>query len=198
MQQVELPDFTGLSFDIGDGLVLRRFQPSDAEGVFETVRNNVDHLEFMHWITPDYSLVMAREFIERSTNAARDKKSLSLGLFAGSRFIGSIGFTGFEINARRTEIGYWIDKAYEGRGIVMEACTRLIDYAFDQLGMNRVEIRCSAENARSAAIPERLGFKQEARLRQQEYRMGKLHDFLVFGLLRSEWDPRRTPQGDAE
>jgi ribosomal-protein-serine acetyltransferase len=58
------------------------------------------------------------------------------------------------------------------------------------LGMNRIEIRCSAENIRSAAIPKRFGFTQEGRLRQRELRQERLHDFLIFGLLRSEWESK--------
>ncbi len=49
--------------------------------------------------------------------------------------------------------------------------------------MNRVEIRCSTENSRSAAVPERLGFKLEGTLRQAEVLHGRAHDFLIFGLL---------------
>ena len=59
----------------------------------------------------------------------------------------------------------------------------MIDYAFEEMDMNRVEIRCSAENVRSAAVPERLGFKKEGLLRQAEVINGRPHAFLVFGLL---------------
>jgi len=59
----------------------------------------------------------------------------------------------------------------------------MIDYAFGEMEMNRVEIRCSAQNTRSAAIPERLGFTKEGLLRQAEVINGRPHDFLIFGLL---------------
>ena len=62
-----------------------------------------------------------------------------------------------------------------------------MEWVFDDLAFNRIEIRCSAENLRSAAIPQRFGFKLEGHLRQAEMRNGKLHDFLIYGLLASEW-----------
>lgn len=186
-----LPDMTAVTLDLGNGVMIRNFKESDAADIFDTVHRNVEHLHFMHWIKPDYSLSDALEFLARSKNSAEKGESLSLGIFADGAFIGSIGFVHFETAARRTEIGYWIDAAFEGKGIISRACERLISYAFEHLAMNRIEIRCSAENLRSATIPKRFGFKQEAHLRQQEMRQGRLHDFLIFGLLRSEWEAKR-------
>ena len=79
--------------------------------------------------------------------------------------------------------GYWLDRGEVGKGVVTRACRTLIKYAFEELGMNRIEIQCSAENRRSAAVPERLGFTKEGVLRQAELRNGKLHDFSIYGLL---------------
>ena len=63
----------------------------------------------------------------------------------------------------------------------------LVDHAFHEMGLNRIEIRCAADNYRSSAIPERLGFNKEGVLRQSEFRDGRLHDFNIFGLLAAEW-----------
>lgn len=180
--------FAVTRFELDDGILLRRFTEDDAEAVFAAVRENIGHLrEFMHWALPDYSLAHAREFIESSNAAAERGESLGFGIFRGADLIGSIGFVGFETNARRTEVGYWIDKGSEGKGIISRSCRVLINYAFGELEMNRIEIRCSTENERSARIPERFGFTLEGVLRQSEMRNGRMHDFAVYGLLRSEW-----------
>ena len=176
------------SFRVTDEIVLRAFTLNDAEQVFAIVMKNSDHLRpFMHWMVPDYSLRSAKEFISQSIAGLADRKSLALGIFRRNDFIGSIGFVNFDWNSKKTEIGYWISEDEEGKGIVTEACRLLIDHAFHELGMNRIEIRCSAENVRSAAIPERLGFVREGVLRQAEFRDGRLHDFNLYGLLASEW-----------
>lgn len=177
-----------VSFRLDSEIVLREFKPTDAEAVFRTVTENHEHLRvFMHWIVPDYSLLSARQFIAEAIAARSERRNLGLAIFRNDRFIGSIGFTTFDWLANATEIGYWIAKDEEGKGIVSRSVELLIDHAFSELGMNRIEIRCSAENIRSAAIPERLGFKREGVLRQSQFRNGKLHDFIVFGLLKSEW-----------
>ena len=176
------------SFKIGDDITARPFRVGDAQSVFVAVNANYEHLrEYMHWVVPDYSIRHAEEFIERSIESAATMTSLGFGLFTPSEMIGSIGFVNFDGKARRTEIGYWIAKSHEGRGIISECCRLLINYAFDVLNMNRIEIRCATENVRSAAIPERFGFVREGILRQSELRNGRLHDFAVYGLLASEW-----------
>ncbi len=179
------------SFAVEDGVILRPFRSEDAELVYTAVVANRDHLvEYMHWMVPEYSIDHAREFIELSRKAAEENKSLGFGIFKGPHLLGSIGFVNFDHAARRAEIGYWIDKAHEGQGIISRSCRALINYAFEHLKLNRVEIRCSTENARSAAIPLRFGFTHEGTLRQSEMRNGKLHDFAIYGLLAAEWKDR--------
>ena len=71
----------------------------------------------------------------------------------------------------------------------MTQCTKaLIDYAFHELKLNRVEIRASVENKKSQAIPERLGFTREGRLRSDEKVQGQFTDSFVYSLLKSEWE----------
>jgi RimJ/RimL family protein N-acetyltransferase len=63
------------------------------------------------------------------------------------------------------EIGYWIHKDLEGQGLVTEAVHAITRYAFNQLQAKRVEIRCEADNVRSRAVAERLGFERDGILR---------------------------------
>ena len=185
-----------VNLQLDDRMVLRDLQPDDAEAILDTVTQNYEHLKpFTHWITPDYSLRSATEFIERSDRDREERRTLELGIFDQNQFVGSIGFVNFDWAAKKTEIGYWISKAYEGKGIVCAACKRLIRFAFDELDLKRIEIRSSTENRRSVAIPERLGFIKEGVLRQATLCDGKLHDLAIYGLLRAEWT---SEDGSAE
>ena len=176
-------------FRLDDGIVLRAWREDDVDVAFDIVLRNRDHLQpFMHWVTPDYCIESSKTFLSQAIANRTARKNLGLGIFRDERLIGSIGFVEFDWVARKTEIGYWLDSAEVGRGIVTQACRALIKYAFEELEMNRIEIQCSAENHRSAAIPERLGFTKEGVLRQAEMRNGKLHDFNIYGLLAE--DPR--------
>lgn len=114
------------TFRIDEEVELRPFVAGDAAAVFEAVKRNHDHLRtFMAWITPGYSLADAAEFVNRSIAETQEKKSLGFGIFRNDKVIGSIGFAYFDLDARVTEIGYWIDAAEERKGIVSKACRRL-------------------------------------------------------------------------
>lgn len=178
-----------VKFQLDNDLHIREFTAEDAQAVFETVVANRNHLStFMHWMTPDYSIRSAKAFIEQSNEQREARKGLGFGIFRGEVFIGSIGFVKFDWAAGKTEIGYWISSDEQGKGIVTRSAEMLIDFGFRELELNRIEIRCSAENTRSAAIPKRLGFLLEGVLRRAEYRDGRLHDFEIYGLLASEWN----------
>jgi len=63
----------------------------------------------------------------------------------------------------------------QGRGIAARACRALVGYAFSELGLNRVEIWCSADNQKGRSVPERLGFTLDGLLRKG----GRVHDRFV-------------------
>lgn len=177
-----------VKFQIGNEIELRQFVESDAEDILSAVKENYNHLHpFLHWAVPEYSLEFAKNFIKQSQKDAAEDKSLGFGILDAGQVIGSIGFVNFNWQSRRTEIGYWIAKGYEGRGIITQSCRLLIAYAFDELKMNRVEIHCAAENQRSRAIPEKLGFTKEGVLRQSEWRHTRFYDMVIYGMLVEVW-----------
>src|SRR5438876_119070 len=154
---MNLKDFAGKSFKIDDEIELRPWQVTDAEAVFEAVKRNYDHLRtFMEWIKPDHSIEDYERFIDREMSGTTENKDLGFGIFRAGTLIGTIGLGYFDHDAKVTEIGYWIDSSEEGKGIISKACETLIDFAFRELGMNRIQIRCATANVRSAAIPERF------------------------------------------
>lgn len=85
------------------------------------------------------------------------------------------------------EIGYWLRPDVEGRGFVSEMVKLMTGFAFAHLKAERIEIRCDAVNTRSAAVPRRLGFKEEALLRASRRNVdGTLSDTLVFAKTRAD------------
>src|SRR5215470_3786592 len=80
------------------------------------------------------------------------------------RLAGTIGLR-IDPGDANGEIGYWIGGEFEGRGIVTRACRRFFDFAFDELGLHRMELCAASENVRSRAVAERLGMRREGILR---------------------------------
>jgi ribosomal-protein-serine acetyltransferase len=137
----------------------------------------------MPWVDPTKGPDDVRAFIE----GARSSRGLeALGIFVAGTYVGG---TGLRVGRNEIdgELGYWIDEAHEGAGLVTRTCAALIEHAFAEMGLHRVTICAAPENARSRAIPERLGFTEEGRLREAERGGGGYHDLVVYGLLAQEW-----------
>jgi ribosomal-protein-serine acetyltransferase len=95
-----------------------------------------------------------------------------------------------EAEARSAEVGYWLDAAHEGRGLVTRTVTALLDHAFGPLGLHRMGLRAVADNARSRAVAERLGFTLEGVLREVAAFPDGRRDLAVYGMLAREWAAR--------
>ena len=86
------------------------------------------------------------------------------------------------------EIGYILHPDYWGLGYVPEAASTLIDLAFKELGLHKIELTCFGYNVQSQRVAEKLGFTLEARIRDRKDAQGNRCDDLRYGLLRSEWE----------
>ena len=177
------------SFRIDDNLILRLPEKRDAETVTAAVRKNLGRLrEWMPWAVDDYSNENAMDWIKRNRDGYAEDGQFNALILLDGRFMGTIGFHDLDLKNKHAAIGYWVDQEYEGRGIITRCCRELIDYLFDSMELNRVQINCAVENLRSRAVPERLGFTLEGTLRQTEVLKDKSGNWAVYGLLKSEWE----------
>ncbi len=97
----------------------------------------------------------------------------------------------------RGEVGYALGRAAWGRGYLAEALPALLGFAFDVLGLHRLEADVDPRNARSIRALERVGFVREGQQRERYHLAGEWQDALLYGLLRREWSARREREPDA-
>src|SRR4029078_249775 len=121
------------------------------------------------WATERYSVEDAREFIRRQIRQYAEDQGFATLIFVGGRVAGNIGYNIIDWSNRKTDIGYWLGAEFLGRGIMTKSCHALIEHAFREVRLKRVEIYCAFENRRSRRIPERLGFTEEGLHRQAEW-----------------------------
>lgn len=174
---------------IDEQLLIALFDLSHSEELFELIHHNRDHfgkwLEFPH---KTHTVEDARNFITRCIHKNASGNGGWCGIWDEHRLIGAIGLVHINWMDKTTEIGYYIAQDYEGRGIIRRACQEVVKYIFEDLALNRIEIRVQPENLRSRKIPESLGFAQEGTLRQAEWFIDRFVDKVVYGLLKEEWN----------
>ncbi|WP_267643338.1 GNAT family N-acetyltransferase [Haloarchaeobius amylolyticus] len=89
--------------------------------------------------------------------------------------------------ARSAELAYWIAPEHHGEGYGSDAAGRMVEYAFVDRNLRRLEAHVGGFNDASAALLESLGFEHEGTQREAAWYQGEYHDMLLYGLLRSEW-----------
>jgi [ribosomal protein S5]-alanine N-acetyltransferase len=104
--------------------------------------------------------------------------------------IGMVDIMHVDAKHRHAELGYWLGRAYWGRGVMTEAVRLGLSYAFGTLRLHRVYGKCFAENRGSGRVMEKCGMKKEGCERQDQFRYNRWHDIYTFGILAEEWAKR--------
>jgi ribosomal-protein-serine acetyltransferase len=175
-----------ISWPIDDRAVVRSLTLDDAEIVYRAVDENRDRLRpYMPWEKATRSPDDVRAFIERSIASTTDQEGN--GIWVGEEYAGSAGLS-VDAEMNTGEIGYWIVRGFEGQGLVTKACRLFIDHGFRERTLHRIEIHAAADNRRSRAVAERLGFTHEATMRDGHRKPDDTYvDQVVYGLLEDEW-----------
>jgi RimJ/RimL family protein N-acetyltransferase len=183
----QIPLFDELT---GERISVRPHRLEDFDALWEALQESRDRLR--PWLPfADQSEDDLREWLARTVAKWITREMLGMGIIERDtgRLVGNIGLMIHGWNIGSFEIGYWLRTSAAGHGYMSEAVRLISDFAFDHLEANRVMIRCDAENTRSAAVPTRLGFTLEGRLRRDFATPdGHIADTLVFSLIRD--DPR--------
>lgn len=150
---------------ISDDLLLRQIEIADADCVFDTINNQRQYLrKWLPFVDHTRQVEDTRNFI-RSLNKVQE---LVFVMQYKNEFAGLIGFRGTDQANRKTEIGYWLSQPFQKKGIVTESVKKLVNFAFEELQLNRVEINCAVGNLPSKKIPQKLGFQFEGIVRDGE------------------------------
>ena len=175
---------------VDENIELRLVGERDASRIFELTDRNRQYLrKWLPWVDGTQTAADTMAFIERAMEQVRQGQGFHACIEYRGDLAGVIGHVYLDPVNRRTEIGYWLGEEFQGRGIMTRACRRLVDQAFESLGLNRVVIRVAVENRKSRAIPERLGFVQEGVLREVVWQNDAFADLVMYAILRREWKP---------
>ena len=161
---------------------------SHAAGLNRAITASLDELQpWMSWAA-DPSIEQARAF----TLAAEERWERLMGwiftIVHDGDPCGTVGLDQYQPMLASAELGYWIRSDLAGRGLMQEAGRAVIDFAFQDLGLHRIELHASPDNIASVKVAEALGFNREGTARDIAKGAHGYYDCLTFGLL--ETDPR--------
>lgn len=170
---------------------LRTYEAADAEELFTVINLSRRHLHnWLSWVDKTTKPEHTLQFIELAAQRQRNQEALALGIFYDDKIIGGVGMHNWDHDTKRAQVGYWICKEHEGKGIVTKSLLKFTEYLFHKVALNKIEIHFIPANKRSAKVAARLGFKTEGVIRQSTLRNGMPEDMVVTGLLKNENQPK--------
>lgn len=167
---------------------LSLLEEEHTETLFALTDENREYLrEWLVWVDNIESVSDTRRYIRSAVQQCNDDKGFQAGIWFRGNLAGIIGYQNLDWLNRSAAVGYWVGAAFQGNGLATNACGALVDWAFREWRLNRVEVRCAVENYRSRAIPERLGFTQEGIAHQAEWLYDGFVDLVIYGVLAKDW-----------
>ena len=174
---------------IGEGVILRQVRVTDADEVYRLCVANRGWLR--PWFRWAPGVTGVGDVLERLCEVCEhfQRTGQVWGVIErDGQIVGLAYMCHDSAQNRRTELGYWLDESAVGHGYITKACRALIEEAFVNLGVNRIDITADVNNAASCAVAERLGFEQERVIHEWlRFPDGRYVDMASYRLLRKDW-----------
>jgi ribosomal-protein-serine acetyltransferase len=174
---------------VSPDITLKEVEANDAAAIFNTINSQRTYLgKWLPFVQHTCRQDDTEQFIASIINAPQSAHDLVFVILYKQQFCGLIGFKDTDRTNLKTELGYWLSETYQKKGIVTQAVSSLVNFAFNDMEMNRIQIKCAVGNHASKGIPVRLGFRLEGIERAGELLSnGEFVDLEVYSMLRSEW-----------
>lgn len=173
---------------INDNQFLERLSLKHVEEVFNAIDKNRKFLrKWLPFVDFTSRIHDTEKFVRSILEKPVSVRDEVYVIWYKYEFAGLIGFKDADRVNDKIEVGYWLIEKMTGKGIASEATRKMVNLAFRNMNMNRVQIKCGIGNDKSAAIPKRLGFVFEGIERSGERHNHSYIDLEVFSLLKHEW-----------
>lgn len=173
----------------GDKVVLRALEPADLERNFRWI-NDHDYTRYLRDLAFPSSRAQAERWLQAQqgvTDGHPEQITFAIET-EDSSYIGNIELRQIHWRHGTAELGIGIgEPAYRGRGYAAGAMRLLLQHAFADLRLHRIYLYVDTENAEAVEAAERVGFRREGTLRDHAYRDGRYADYLLMGVLASDY-----------
>lgn len=171
-------------------LILRKYTLEDSESMFRNWANDDEVSRFLTWPTHK-SVQDSREIISMWINEYNNEKSYMwcIELKEVHEPIGGISVVHLSEEISSAEIGYSIGKAYWHQGITSEALSAIMDFLFNQVGVNRIEAKHDSNNPNSGKVMMSCGLKYEGTRLMADRNNSGICDVVLYGLIARDYTP---------
>jgi RimJ/RimL family protein N-acetyltransferase len=182
-----LIDAAQMELEFNEGpLLIRPYRGKDATAFYEAVRESISEVSpWLPWCHQNYSIEESREFIGSREIATQGGEWYSFGIFEtdGGKFLGGVGINFINRVHQMANLGYWVRTSAAGRGVATVAARMAAKFAFEQIGMQRIEIVAAVDNVPSQRVAEKAGARREGVLRDRLLINGESLDAVLFSLV---------------
>lgn len=167
----------------GERVVLRAIERDDLPNYVRWL-NDEQVLRYFGFYRP-MSLVQEERWYEATLD---NPGMLAFAVEYEGRHVGGAGLDHIDGKNASAEVGLFIgEPELWDKGLGGDVLRTLLRYGFEQLNLNRIQLRVFATNERAVHLYEKVGFQHEGRWREAEFRHGRYHDMLWMSVLRREW-----------
>jgi ribosomal-protein-serine acetyltransferase len=160
---------------------------ADAEGLHELIEANRAYLAtWLPWAA-EQSFDDTLEYIRKARVQLEANDGFPVVVLVKGRIAGVVDYVAVDWRERSARIGYWLAAEHQGRGTMTTGVAALTDHALSTWELAQVSIWVATGNARSRAIPERLGYRQEAILPEAQRVGGRDLDLAVYSMAADDW-----------
>ena len=174
---------------VDDEILLKPVSLASAQTIFNSIHSSRNYLRrWLPFVDQTRSSNDTRNFLHSVINSRCIKKDLIFEIWHQEEFAGLIALKEVDYANMKVEVGYWLDLSKIGKGIMVRSCKAIIDYAFNELNLNRITIKVAIGNEKSTAIPIALNFYQEGVERNGELINDTFNDLIIFSMLKKHWN----------
>lgn len=158
-------------------------QDSFAAKYAELVTDQVDYLsQWLAWPPHCSQEADFRQFIQRVLHEYAEGKSMTCAIVYRNEIVGNCSCFNINHDTQCVEIGYWLSKHHQGKGIVTRVVKHLIQFSFEQLNMRKVQLSAAVDNLPSRNVAERVGMTLEGIITHSERVADRVLDHAIYGI----------------
>ena len=174
---------------VDQDILLRPFRLNDSTGLYDAVHESLPDLKpWMSWATEGYTETAAREYISIARARWEEHTFYAFAITRADEIVGACTLSSIHPLYHFCNLGYWVRTSQRGQGIAGRAAQLVARFAFERLGMIRVEIVIAVGNQASIRVAEKIGAHDEGLLLNRMVIGKSIYDAHMYSLLPSDFD----------